>query len=42
MAVDEQVAKVVAHIAAVSQDRLGVRLLWQHDPGGGFDCVVEI
>src|SRR5208283_6065839 len=42
MAMDKQMAKIVACIAAESEDRLDVRLLRQYDPGTGFDRVLKM
>ena len=42
MAMDEQVAEVVADVAAERQDAFDVRDPRQHDVGRGFDRVVEI
>src|SRR5271157_1858416 len=42
MAMDKQMAKIVACIAAESEDRLDVRLLRQYDPGTGLDRIVKM
>src|SRR5208337_4775431 len=42
MAMDKQMAKIVACIAAESEDRLDVRLLRQYGPGTGLDRVVKM